>query len=175
MGLWARHSKSTALCGCAKANSVLGGRSGGRDGGEARCDGGGTLQRWDPSAALFPPRGQGQPQHPAALPQQTGTWGCLGALLLAFPHSHSLAGILGRFATSLLWLKRYRRLVYCFCWFLVCTGGELALSALEGENGKEVASLFSPSFLICELFARQTRYFQSAWTRLGELLECEQS
>lgn len=95
MGLGAQHSKSTVLCGCAKANSVLGGRNRERDDGEAQCDGGGMLQHWDPSAALFPPCGWGQPQHPAVLPQQSGTWGCLRALLLAFPHSHSLAGILG--------------------------------------------------------------------------------
>lgn len=81
----------------------------------------------------------------------------------------------GRFATLLFWLKPYRRLVYCFCWFLVCTAGKLALSALEGEKWKQVASLFSPSSLICELSTGQTCYLQSAWTRLGELQKCEQS
>lgn len=168
MGLGARYSKSTVLCGCAKANSVLGGTRRG--------------MRVKHGAMVGVHCSAGAPQqlcsHHVARDglstQQMGTWGCLRALLLAFPHSHSLVGVLGRFATSLLWLKQYRRLVYGFCWFLVCSGGELALFASEGEKGKEVASLFSPS-LTCELSAGQTCYFQSAWARLGEFLKCEQS
>lgn len=79
-----------------------------------------------------------------------------GAQLLMFPHSHGLAGVPGRFATKLFWLKQYREVMYSLCQFLVCTVGELTLgsyvSALEGERGEGAAGLVSLSpFLACRV------------------------